>query len=89
MAPDVIHARAVFGTVLEIGFADGTVRHVDVASIVRPEGVFAGVRSPGFVAQARVNPDTGTVEWPSGADLSPEVLYVSGQLVRSGSTTAA
>jgi hypothetical protein len=89
MAPDVTDAKSLGGTVLELSFADGAVRRVDIAALARPEGVFAALRTPGFVASARVNPDTGTIEWPSGADLSPEMLYQAGTEVKPGGHTAA
>jgi hypothetical protein len=85
MAPDVTQARPLpspGGTLLEVVFADGAVRHIDVATLARPEGVFADLFRPGFIESVRVNPDTGTIEWPSGADLSPECLYQAGRLVR-------
>jgi len=37
--------------------------------------VFAPLRDPGAFAQVRVDPETGTITWPDGADLAPEVLY--------------
>jgi len=89
MAPDVTHVRPMGGTALELTFADGTVRNVDMATLARPHGVFADLHRPEFVPSARVNPDTGTIEWPSGADLSPEVLYQAGVLVRAGGVLAA
>ncbi len=89
MAPDVIASRHVGGTVVEIVFADGCRREVDIAALARPEGVFADLFKPGFVASARVNPDIGTIQWPSGADLSPEMLYGAGRLVARGNDIAA
>jgi len=89
MAPDVTQARPLGGTTLEVTFADGAIRHIDIAALARPEGVFADLHRPGFIASVRVNPDTGTIEWPSGADLSPESLYQTGKLVRPGTNTAA
>jgi hypothetical protein len=88
MAPDVVGFRSLGGTLLEVGFADGSVRTVDLATLVRPEGVFADLNTPGFVATGRINSDTGTIEWPSGGDLSPEVLYGAGKLVRRASPGA-
>jgi hypothetical protein len=32
-------------------------------------------RDEALFAQARVNPDTGTIEWPNGADLNPLILH--------------
>jgi uncharacterized protein DUF2442 len=89
MAPDVAQVRSAGGTVLEIGFADGTWRRVDIATLARPEGVFADLYKPGYIASARVNPDTGTIEWDSGGDLSPETLYTAGVPLQRGNTTAA
>ena len=28
-----------------------------------------------YFAQVRVDPEIGTITWPSGVDLAPEVLY--------------
>jgi Protein of unknown function (DUF2442) len=39
------------------------------------EGVFAPLKDPGVFAQVRIHPELGTVVWPSGADLDPDVLY--------------
>ena len=48
-------------------------------SIWRPtsafEGVFEPLRDPAYFAQVHVDPDLGTVTWPNGADLDPDVLY--------------
>jgi hypothetical protein len=89
MAPDVVKVKSAGGTVLDLTFADGTERRVDIAQLARAQGVFADLHRPGFVESAKVNPDTGTIEWESGGDLSPEVLYEAGALVKRGSTSAA
>jgi hypothetical protein len=81
MAPDVVSTKHLRAAVLEITFADGMRREVDIAALVRPEGVFRDIDKPGFVASGKVNPDTGTIEWPSGGDLSPELLYQAGKLL--------
>ncbi|MFN9174661.1 MAG: DUF2442 domain-containing protein [Synechocystis sp.] len=37
------------------------------------------LRHPGehyhYFAQVKVNPELGTIQWPNGADLDPDVLY--------------
>ena len=33
------------------------------------------MEAPGAFAQVRVDPELGTVAWPNGADLDPDVLY--------------
>lgn len=37
---------------------------------------------PHFFEQVRVNEETGTVEWPNGADFAPEFLYEIGKEVK-------
>src|SRR5947209_5236844 len=61
-------------------FADGTVGEVEVLDRMRGP-VFAGARTPAGFARVRVDPETGTVVWPGGADLAPDMLY---EHVRSG-----
>lgn len=50
-------------------------RIVDVAKCVSFTGIFAPLQArPEFVA-LRVNEELGTICWPYGADLDPDVLY--------------
>src|SRR6266700_1002901 len=42
---------------------------------LRFEGVFAPLKDPATFAQVRVHPEVGTIVWPNGADLDPDVLY--------------
>lgn len=35
---------------------------------------FLPLRDPAFFAQVRLNEETGTIEWPNGADFAPEFL---------------
>jgi hypothetical protein len=62
---------------LRVGFADGSARVIDLgpklAGGVGP--VFEPLRDVSFFALASVDPETGTVVWPNGADLAPEVLH--------------
>jgi hypothetical protein len=43
--------------------------------------VFETARTPEGFAEATLDPDTGTVTWPGGADLAPDTLY---ERVRTG-----
>ena len=48
---------------------------VNVAELVSFEGLFAEVLQPGYFSRVRVNAELGSVGWPNGADLDPDVLY--------------
>jgi hypothetical protein len=59
---------------LLLTFDDGEQRLVDLEPLlVGP--LFGQLRDPNLFAQVFVNPDTGTVEWPNGADFNPNLLY--------------
>lgn len=75
MLADITEARSLGGSLLFLRFDDGTEGSVDLASLVRFEGVFAALRDPAYVAQVTVNRELGTVVWPNGADLCPDVLH--------------
>jgi hypothetical protein len=60
---------------LRLTFSDGLVGDVDLSHLSTWEGVFTSLRDPTFFAQVRVDPETGTITWPNGVDLAPEVLY--------------
>jgi hypothetical protein len=72
-----VEVHAVGGHRLFLRFADGVTGEVDLDRLVRWEGVFEPLRDPANFAQARVDAELGTVVWPGGADLDPDVLYAA------------
>jgi Protein of unknown function (DUF2442) len=61
---------------LTLTFTDGSRGTIDLGPWVRGKrGVFAALQDSAFFAQVRVDPEAGTVVWPNGADLDPDVLY--------------
>jgi hypothetical protein len=48
---------------------------VDLAPYFSFRGVFAPLKDLNYFAQVRVDPELGTITWPNGADLDPDVLY--------------
>ncbi len=75
MLKDIVEAVALDGHRLRLRFEDGVVGDVDVSKCIKFTGVFAPLRDPVQFADVRVNPELGTVCWPCGADLDPDVLY--------------
>jgi hypothetical protein len=63
------------GFVLRLRFTDGTTRDVDVEPALWGP-VFQPLRDdPQFFRQVRVDDELGTIVWPNGADLDPDVLH--------------
>lgn len=75
MLVDVVEVRPLGGHRLYVRFEDGIQGEVDLRELIRFEGVFAPLRDPARVAEVRIHPELGTVGWPGGADLDPDVLY--------------
>ena len=75
MLKDVVAVEALEPYRLRLMFEDGVSGEVDLARLIRFEGVFAPLRDPESFRAVRVEPDAGTVVWPNGADLDPDVLY--------------
>jgi hypothetical protein len=75
MLKDIIEVRPTGDYRLRLRFEDGVEGEVDVAELVRFEGVFAPLKDRAEFVKVTVNPDLGTICWPSGADLDPDVLY--------------
>jgi hypothetical protein len=74
MLKDIVEVRPVGDYRLFIRFEDGV---VDVATMVRFDGVFAPLRNREEFVKVAVNSEIGTICWPNGADLDPDVLYAS------------
>mgnify|MGYP001052826908 FL=1 len=72
---DVVEVRATGERRLYLRFEDGAAGEVDLDCLVRWEGVFEPLRDPQRFAEVRVDRELGTIVWPNGADIDPDVLY--------------
>ena len=81
MLKDIVEVRIVEGYRVHLRFEDGVEGDIDLGRLIRFEGVFAPLRDPKEFARLTVNAEIGTICWPNGADLDPDVLYaeISGQ----------
>jgi hypothetical protein len=71
----VTQVEALGGRAVRVTFGDGAVHEVDLATVFAAGGVFARLRDDQSAFEAvAVNPEFGTVEWPGGIDLDPDVL---------------
>jgi hypothetical protein len=90
MLKDIVEARPVGGFKLYLRFEDGVEGEIDLSSLIEFKGVFAPLRDAREIAKLRVDPEQGTVSWPNGADLDPDVLYavLTGQPIDASSVLA-
>jgi len=70
---DVIEARYVAGYTVWIRSEDGTMGEVDLSNaMIGP--LFEPLHDRNYFKRFFLNRDTGTIEWPNGADFAPEFL---------------
>jgi hypothetical protein len=63
------------GFVLCLEFTDGTSKEVDLEKFWGGP-IFEPLRTdPERFRELRVEPGSGTISWPNGADIDPDVLY--------------
>ncbi|MCH7591698.1 MAG: DUF2442 domain-containing protein [Planctomycetes bacterium] len=79
--PDVTKVECLGDQRLLLTFDNGVRRDVDIAALIPFDGVFEPLTEDAYFRQVRVEPDVGTIVWPNGADLCPDVLYDRGQPV--------
>jgi len=66
--------EALHGYVVRLELTDGTMKTVDLERFLRGP-VFEQVRSdPAFFRRIAVDARAGTIVWPNGADVDPDVL---------------
>jgi hypothetical protein len=76
MFPRVNGVRHIKDYRLEIHFSDGTTAELDFrARVVGRGGVFEPLQNVDFFKQVAVDQEAGTLAWPNGVDLCPDVLY--------------
>jgi hypothetical protein len=75
MLRDIVEVQVVGEYQLQLRFEDGVEGVVDISKLVEFSGIFAPLKDKEFFSQVRVQPEWGTIYWPNGADLDPDVLY--------------
>ena len=76
MTPRIVSARVTGPMQVSLEFADGSAGSVDLTSWIGGRaGVFAPLQDPAFFAQVSVDAEAGTIVWPNGVDLDPDMLY--------------
>jgi Protein of unknown function (DUF2442) len=77
------------GFVVRLGFSDGRTRIVDLDKYMWGP-VFRPLREdPKLFRQVRVDSELGTIAWPNGADMDPDVLHGDFEPARPGAREAS
>jgi hypothetical protein len=71
---DVTECEITGDYTLQLTFNDGTQQTIDFRPVLLGP-VFAPLRDLTLFNQVTLNPDTGTIEWPNGADFNPVILH--------------
>jgi hypothetical protein len=72
---DIVSVQTLGGHKVRLRFEDGVEGVIDIASVIPFSGVFAPLSDPAFFERVAVLEEHGTIGWPNGADLDPDVLY--------------
>lgn len=74
---EITAAEHLGGHRLRLTFADGLVADVDLGALLGGSTgpMFEPLREVAYFARVFVDADLGTIAWPNGADLAPDVLH--------------
>lgn len=75
MLKDIVEVQPGRNYRLRLRFEDGIEGEVDIAEMITFEGIFAPLKDHVEFLKVCVDPELGTICWPNGADLDPDVLY--------------
>jgi hypothetical protein len=76
MFPRVLSVRHAGEYRLHLEFSDGVATDIDFTERIRGRlGLFAALQDLEFFRQVRLEEEAGTIVWPNGLDLCPDVLY--------------
>jgi len=78
MFPRVTNVKYLHDYMLELTFSDGSSGRVDWRERLEkanPAGVFSPLRDRTYFARVELWAEAGTIRWPNGADICPDVLY--------------
>ena len=75
MLKDIVKVKPLKDFHLYLEFEDGVKGEVDIRKLIKFKGVFEQLKDEAIFTKVKVNPEWGTIFWPNGADLDPDVLY--------------
>ena len=76
MLPRIKRVRHLQDYRLALTFTNGEQGEIDLRDrVVGRGGVFQPLEQIAFFKQVAVEPESGTLVWPNGVDLDPDVLY--------------
>ncbi len=79
---DIIAVRPLSNRQLDLTFENGLRAIIEMDRVLKSyTGVFAPLLEENYFQQVKVDTELGTIVWPNGADVCPDVLYsmASGQ----------
>ena len=80
MNPRIRSVRVTGPMHVALEFTDGSVGSVDLSTWIGGRtGVFAPLQDAAFFAHVSVDLEAGTIVWPNGVDLDPDMLYEAAQ----------
>ena len=89
MNPRISGVQVLGRYLVSLSFTDGSEGTVDLTPWIEGRtGVFSALQDPAFFSRVSVDPEAGTVVWPNGADLDPDVLYEAAHITGVGSRTS-
>ena len=75
-SPRVVSVRPVERYRLELTFDDGVVGVVDLEGwLIGTGGVMEPLTDRAFFQRVSIDEEAGTIQWPNGVNLCPDVLY--------------
>lgn len=75
ITPSIVGVAVLRAHVMRLLFDDGVVRDVQYVPGETAGSMIQPLDDPDFFCQVRVDPEAGTVVWPNGLDLAPEILH--------------
>ncbi|MCU0565871.1 MAG: DUF2442 domain-containing protein [Oculatellaceae cyanobacterium Prado106] len=75
MLKDIVAVKPLEGYQLWLRFEDDLEGVVDISQIISFSGIFVRLQDRAYFTQVQIHPELGTIFWPNGADLDPDVLY--------------
>jgi hypothetical protein len=75
MLKDIVEVQPLGDYRVHLRFEDGVEGDLDLADVIDFQGIFEPLRDKMEFAKVHVHEELGTVVWPNGADLDPDVLY--------------